>query len=319
MKILVLDGHSANPGDLSWEGLAELGDLEVYPQTSAEELIARAQGAEVLVTNKVFLLQSELEQLPDLRYIGVLATGFNVVDIEACRQRRIAVTNIPGYSSHAVCQMTFALILGLSHQLPHHNQLVRNRDWSRSTEPCLIDRPLIELAGLTLGLVGFGQIAREVARVAQAFGMQVQVFTAHPERYSDDWPQIGFVDLDQLTLGSDLISLHCPLNEQTRKLVDARFIARMKPGALLINTARGLLVDEAAVAAALHNGSLTGYAADVLATEPPPQDHPLLDAPNSLLTPHIAWGTGAARQRLIKIAVENLKSFVEGGQLNRIA
>ncbi len=317
-KIVVLDGHSANPGDLSWDGLTPFGDLQVYPRTLAEELISRAQGAEVLVTNKVFLRQAELAQLPNLRYVGVLATGFNVVDIDACRQRQIAVTNIPGYSSHSVCQMTFALILSLTHQLLHHNELVRNRNWSQSAEPCLIDRPLIELTGLSLGLIGFGQIAREVAQVAQAFGMQVQVFTVHPEKYSADWPQIRFVDLEQLVISSDLVSLHCPLTAQNVRMVDAGFLARMKVGALLINTARGLLVDEDAVAVALHNGSLAGYAADVMAVEPPPDDHLLLDAPNCLLTPHIAWGTGAARQRLINIAVENLKSFVEGGQLNRI-
>ncbi len=319
MKIAVLDGQSANPGDLNWEGLAECGELRIYPQTTAEALIERAQGAEVLITNKVLLLQPQLSQLPQLRYIGVLATGFNVVDIEACRQRQIAVTNIPGYSSHSVCQMTFALLLGLGHQLLHHNALVRNRSWSQSAEPCLIDRPLIELAGLRLGLIGFGQIAREVSRVALAFGLRVQIFTAHPEKYREDWPQVEFVDLAQLGASSDLISLHCPLNEQTHKLVDSEFIARMKPRALLINTARGLLVDEIAVAAALHNGSLAGYAADVLGVEPPPEDHPLLDAPNCLLTPHIAWGTGAARQRLLNIAVENLKSFITGGDLNRIA
>ena len=318
MKIVVLDGHSANPGDLSWDGLAEFGELQVYPRTTKDEVLARAEGAEVLITNKVFLLRTELEQLPDLRYIGVLATGFNVVDIEACRQRQIAVTNIPGYSSHSVCQMTFALILGLSHQLLHHNELVRNRSWSHSAEPCLIDRPLLELLGLSLGLVGFGQIAREVAQVALAFGMQVQVYTAHPEQYRIDWAQIEFVDLEQLIVSSDLISLHCPLNEQTAQLVDAGFIARMKAGALLINTARGRLVDEAAVAVALQNGTLAGYAADVLAVEPPPVDHPLLDAPHSLLTPHIAWGTAAARHRLIGIAQQNLRSFVEGGQQNRI-
>jgi len=318
MKIVVLDGQSANPGDLSWDGLGEFGEFRVYPQTSAEELPARAAGAAVLITNKVYLRQAEVELLPDLRYIGVLATGFDAVDIECCRQRRIAVTNVPGYSSHSVCQMTFALMLGLAHQLLHHNQLVRTRGWSRSAEPCLIDRPLLELSGLMLGLIGFGQIAREVARVALAFGMKIQVFTAHPQKYTADWPQIRFVDLDQLVVGSDLISLHCPLNAKTAKLVDAGFIARIKPGALLINTARGLLVDEDAVAAALHDGALAGYAADALAVEPPPEDHPLLDAPNSLLTPHIGWGTGAARQRLIDIALGNLRSFVESGQQNRI-
>ncbi len=318
MKIVILDGHGANPGDLSWEGFATLGELKIYPRTAASELIARAQGAEVLLTNKVFLLQPELEQLPELRYIGVLATGYNVVDIETCRQRQIAVTNIPGYSSHSVCQMTFALILGLTHQLLHHNRLVKDLSWSRSAEPCLIDRPLIELAGRTLGLIGFGQIAREVARVAQAFGMNVQVFTAHPENYRNDWPTIHFVSLEKLVASSDIISLHCPLNDQTQGLVDSRFLGQMKAGALLINTGRGLLVDEATVAKALHDGQLAGYAADVLGVEPPPEDHPLLSAPNALLTPHIAWGTVAARQRLITLALENLQAFAGGEVKNRI-
>lgn len=317
-KIVVLDGYSANPGDLSWQGLAEFGELEVFPQTIATELIPRAKDAEVLLTNKVCLFKSELDQLPALRYVGVLATGFNVVDLQVCQQRQIAVTNIPGYSSHSVCQMTFTLMLGLAHQLLHHNELVRNRTWSSSSEPCLIDRPLLELAGRTLGLIGFGQIAQEVAGVASAFGMQVQVYTVHPEKYSAIWPQLEFVALDRLVATSDLISLHCPLNEQTKGLVNDAFIAQMKPGALLINTGRGLLVDEAAVAGALYDGRLAGYAADVLGTEPPPQDHPLLDAPNSLLTPHIAWGTKAARSRLISIARENLQAYCAGQQLNRI-
>jgi len=318
MKIVVLDGHGANPGDLSWDELGHCGELQVYPRTAPHELLERAQGAEMLLTNKVLLLQPELEQLPALRYVGVLATGFNVVDVDVCRKKRIAVTNIPGYSSASVCQMTFALMLGLAHQLRHHDQLVHDRSWSRSAEPCFIDRPLIELSGLTLGLVGFGQIAREVAQVAQAFGMQVQVFTAHPEHYREAWPQIRFVALDQLVASSDLISLHCPLNSKTQKLVDADFIEQMKPGALLINTARGLLVDEVAIAVALETGVLAGYGADVMGVEPPPADHPLLDAPNALLTSHIAWGTGAARQRLLQVASANVKSFLAGGRLNRI-
>ncbi|MCF6179772.1 MAG: D-2-hydroxyacid dehydrogenase [Geopsychrobacter sp.] len=318
MKIVILDAHAANPGDLSWDALSDYGQLQVYPRTAKEELIEHAQGAEFLLTNKVALLAPEIEQLPALRYIGVLATGYNVVDLEACRKRKIAVTNIPGYSSASVCQMTFALILGLAHQVPHHQELVRDRSWSRSNEPCLIDRPLIELAGLTLGLVGFGQIAREVAQVAMAFGMQVQVVTAHPQNYREAWSQVEFVSLEQLTLSSDIISLHCPLTAQTNNLVDANFISRMKKDALLINTGRGLLVDEPAVAEALHAGRLAGYAADVLGVEPPPTEHPLLDAPNTLLTPHIAWGTRAARQRLIRIAVENVHSFIAQQGLNRV-
>lgn len=318
MKIVVLDGHSANPGDLSWDKLTSCGELQVYPRTESDQLLQRARGAEILLTNKVVLHKNVLDQLADLRYIGVLATGYNVVDLDTCRKHDIAVTNIPGYSSHSVCQLTFGLILGLTHQLVHHNRLVTDRSWSHSGEFCLIDRPLVELAGLTLGLIGFGQIAQEVARVALAFGMKVQAFTAHPENYQPKWPQISFVGQEELARESDLISLHCPLNEATRHLVNADFLTRMKKGALLINTARGLVVDEAAVAIALHEGSLSGYGADVLGIEPPPVDHPLLDAPNCLLTPHIAWGTRAARQRLIDLACENLKSFVTGGSLNRI-
>lgn len=318
MKIVVLDGHSANPGDLNWDGLSEFGSLQVYPQTTTEQLLERARGAEVLLTNKVPLMAEQLEQLPELRYIGVLATGFNVVDLEACRARQIAVTNIPGYSTHSVCQLTFGLILSLAHQLPHHNRLVTERSWSHSGEFCLIDRPLFELAGLNLGLVGFGQIAREVAQVAAAFRMQVLVSTAHPQHYQRDWPAVRFVDLEALAAESDLISLHCPLNAATEHLVNADFIQRMKDGALLINTARGQVVDEEVVADALRKGVLAGYAADVLGVEPPPADHPLLDAPNCLLTPHIAWGTRAARKRLIGIACENLAAFVAQRMQNRI-
>lgn len=318
MKIVILDGHSTNPGDLSWEELGDFGDLQVYPQTSGEEILARAQGAQALLTNKVALRKPQLDQLPELRYIGILATGYNLIDLVECEKRGIAVTNIPGYSSHSVCQMTFALILNLTNHLLHHNRLVTDRSWSRSSEPCLIERPLIELAGLKLGLVGFGQIAQEVAKVALAFGLRVRAMTAHPERYRQDWPQVRFGDLVQLRRECDIISLHCPLNEETSGLVNRDFLLEMKPGALLINTARGQVVDEPAVAAALHAGELAGYAADVLGCEPPALDHPLLDAPNTFLTPHIAWGTVAARRRLIAIALDNLRSFAEGGRKNRL-
>lgn len=318
MKIVILDGHSANPGDLSWDELIGYGSLEVYPQSSSEEALVRAQGAAALLTNKVALHKPQLDQLPELRYIGILATGYNLVDLVECEKRGIAVTNIPGYSSHSVCQMTFALILNLTNHLVHHNRLVTDRSWSRSSQPCLIEGSLIELAGLKLGLVGFGQIAQEVAKVALAFGMRVHATTLHPERYRRDWPQVRFVDLAQLRRDADIISLHCPLNEETNGLVKRDFILAMKPGALLINTARGQVVDEPAVAAALRAGELAGYATDVLSTEPPAADHPLLDAPNTFLTPHIAWATVAARRRLIAVVQDNLRSFVEGGRKNRL-
>lgn len=318
MKIVILDGHSANPGDLSWDELIGYGSLEVYPQSSSEEALVRAQGAAALLTNKVALHKPQLDQLPELRYIGILATGYNLVDLIECEKRGIAVTNIPGYSSHSVCQMTFALILNLTNHLVHHNRLVTDRTWSRSSQPCLIEGSLIELAGLKLGLVGFGQIAQEVAKVALAFGMRVHATTLHPERYRRDWPQVRFVDLAQLRRDADIISLHCPLNEETNGLVKRDFILAMKPGALLINTARGQVVDEPAVAAALRAGELAGYATDVLSTEPPAADHPLLDAPNTFLTPHIAWATVAARRRLIAVVQDNLRSFVEGGRKNRL-
>lgn len=318
MKIVILDGHSANPGDLSWDELIGYGSLEVYPQSSSEEALVRAQGAAALLTNKVALHKPQLDQLPELRYIGILATGYNLVDLVECEKRGIAVTNIPGYSSHSVCQMTFALILNLTNHLVHHNRLVTDRTWSRSSQPCLIEGSLIELAGLKLGLVGFGQIAQEVAKVALAFGMRVHATTLHPERYRRDWPQVRFVDLAQLRRDADIISLHCPLNEETNGLVKRDFILAMKPGALLINTARGQVVDEPAVAAALRAGELAGYATDVLSTEPPAADHPLLDAPNTFLTPHIAWATVAARRRLIAVVQDNLRSFVEGGRKNRL-
>lgn len=314
MRVVVLDGYALNPGDLDWLPLQQLGECTIYDRTSPGEVVARAKEAEIVLTNKTVLDRGVIAQLPKLRYIGVLATGVNVVDLVAARERKIAVTNVPGYSTPAVAQMVFALLLELTSQAGRHGQLVREGRWSASADFCFWERPLIELAGQTLGLVGFGQIGRQVARIARVFDMRVLVHTAHPEKYAGDpaAAEVAFVGLDSLFTESDVVSLHCPLTPATDKLVDARRLAMMRPGALLINTGRGPLIDEPALAAALESGHLGGAGLDVLSVEPPPADHPLLQAPRCLVTPHIAWAARAARQRLLQIVVANLQGFLSG-------
>ncbi len=319
MKIVVLDGHTLNPGDLDWSDLAALGELQVYDRTAPAALLERAAGAEILLTNKVALDSSLIESLPKLRYIGVLATGYDMVDGAAARRRDIAVTNVPGYSTPSVVQMVFALLLEMTQQVGHYSRLVRQEGrWSGSPDFCFWDRPLRELAGLRMGLVGFGQIGRQVARVAAAFGMRVQVHTAHPDKYRH-WQEtegIVFLDLEQLFAKSDVVSLHCPLTAETVGLVDASLLQLMKRRALLINTARGPLLDEQAVACALNSGRLAGLGIDVLSSEPPAVDNPLLAAANVHVTPHIAWATEEARGRLLDIAVANIKAFLIGEAAN---
>lgn len=319
MKIVVLDGHTLNPGDLSWADLAALGELQVYDRTVPEVLLERAVDAEMLLTNKVSLDSSLIAALPKLRYIGVLATGYDVVDVAAATRHDIVVTNVPGYSTSSVVQMVFALLLEMTQRVGHYSRLVLEEGrWSDSPDFCFWDRPLRELKGLRLGLVGFGQIGRQVARVASAFGMQVQVHTAHPEKYRS-WQEtegIVFLGLEQLFAQSDVVSLHCPLTEKTAGLVNASLLHSMKRRALLINTARGPLLDEHAVACALNSGQLAGLGIDVLSSEPPPVDNPLLTAANVHITPHIAWATEEARRRLLDIAVANIKSFLSGEGVN---
>lgn len=311
--IVVLDGYALNPGDLSWDALAELGNLTVFERSLSGEVLARARHARILLTNKIEFDASRLQQLPQLEYIGVTATGFNIVDTEAARRRGIVVTNVPAYSTRSVSQMVFALLLELTQQVGHHSRLVRDEDrWSRCADFCFWDRPLVELEGLTLGVVGFGRIGRQVAEIGRAFGMRVIAHTAHPEKYAEAECSgaVTFVELDALFRDSDVISLHCPLTDSTRNLVDARRLEAMKPSALLINTARGPLLDERAVARALVEGRLGGLGTDVLSSEPPGSDNPLLKAPNTFITPHIAWASRAARQRLMDIAVENVRAFL---------
>jgi glycerate dehydrogenase len=321
MKIVVLDGYALNPGDLSWQVLEALGDCTVYERTPKELVIERAAGAEILLTNKVVLGSEQLAQLPQLRYIGVLATGYNVIDVEAARRHNVTVTNVPAYSTASVAQMVFALLLELTQQVGHHARLVREGRWSASADFCFWDRPLVELEGLTLGIVGFGAIGRRVARLGRAFGMEVLVHTAHPEKYrqTEEGRPARFIGLDDLFRASDAVSLHCPLTEETRELVDARRLELMKPSAFLINTGRGPLVDEAALAAALNAGRIAGAGLDVLTAEPPPAGNPLLQAANCCITPHIAWATRAARQRLMATAVENLRAFLAGDPQNVVS
>ena len=320
MKIVVLDGYTLNPGDLDWGPLAALGDLEVHDRTPAGEVVARAQGAPLLLTNKVVLSREVLEQLPALKYIGVLATGYNVVDLAAARERGVAVANVPAYSTPSVAQMVFALLLELTQQVGHHAHLTRWGHWSECKDFAFWDRPLVELSGLTLGLVGFGAIGRQVAAIGRAFGMTVIVHTAHPERYAADPTNggIAFVPLEELLRRSDVVSLHCPLTEATRGLIGAPALELMKPTAFLINTGRGPLLVEAAVAAALKGKRLAGAGLDVLASEPPPGNNPLLTAPNCFVTPHIAWATAAARQRLMTTVTANVAAFLAGTPQNLV-
>lgn len=316
VKIVVLDGATLAGNDLGWEPLEALGACTIYERTPAELTLQRAQGAEILLTNKVLLDAATLAQLPELRYIGVLATGYNVVDIVAAKARNIVVTNVPGYSTPSVVQMTFALLLELANQVGLHARLTRSGRWSSAADFCFWETPQLELAGLTLGIIGYGAIGRGVAQVARALGMNLLVHTRSPEKEAE--AGVRYVDLDLLLAQSDVVSLHTPLTEITRQMISAPRLAQMKRSALLINTGRGLLVDEGALAAALDNGTIAGAALDTLATEPPPAEHPLLSAKNCIITPHIAWATSAARCRLLAIAVENIRSFRAGTPQNRV-
>jgi len=308
MKIVILDGYTLNPGDLSWAGLETLGGCTVHDRTAPEQIVARAREAEIVLTNKTPLTAETLAALPKLKYIGVLATGYNVVDVAAARERGVPVTNIPTYGTRSVAQMTFALLLELVLHVGHHAETVRNGRWARCPDFCYWDHPLVELEGLTMGLIGYGRIGQATADVARAFGMKVMAYdpladaAAHPE----------LTDLETLLRTSDVVSLHCPLTPDNRALINAERLAVMKPTAFLINTARGPLVDEPALAAALNADRIAGAALDVLAVEPPLPDNPLLQAKNCLITPHIAWATRAARSRLMATAVANVRAFLAG-------
>ena len=314
MKIAVLDGYTLNPGDLSWASLEKLGRCSIFGRTSPEETVARATNHEIVLTNKTVLSREILRQLPRLRYIGVLATGYNVVDLDIAREQHITVCNVPDYATPSVVQMVFAHLLNLTLHAADHGRSVAEGRWSQSDDFCYWDFPLTELAGLTFGVVGFGRIGQAAAAVAQAFGMNVLVHDVRPPSAAP--AGIRFVGLGELFRDSDVVSLHCPLTPATQGLIDTERLATMKPSAYLINTGRGPLIDERALADALNSGRLAGAGLDVLSTEPPPADHPLLTAKNCCITPHIAWATRAARRRLLDVAVANVRDFLAGTPQN---
>ena len=313
-KIVILDAYGANPGDLSWDGLRELGELTVYERTRAEETVGRAAEADIVLTNKVVLGRREIEQLPRLRYIGVLATGYNVVDTVAAREHGVTVTNVPAYSTESVAQMVFAHLLTVTNRTEHYALQNRQGRWTASPDFCYWDTPLTELAGKTFGIVGLGNIGRRVAQIAQAFGMQVKALTS---KRADELPAgVKKVELRELLATADVLSLHCPLTDTTRHLMNAQTLSLMKPTAILINTGRGPLVCDADVAEALQTGRLAAYCADVLTEEPPRCDNPLISLPNAYFTPHVAWATREARVRLLQVAIDNVRAFVEGSPQN---
>ena len=302
-----------NPGDLGWEPLLALGECAIHERTPPGLTVERLRGAGIAVTNKVVLDRAVIAALPDLRYIGVTATGHNVVDIPAARERGIVVTNVPAYSTESVAQMTFALLLELAARAGHHADAVRAGRWTRNPDFCFFDYPLLELDGRTMGLVGFGRIGQAVAKIARAFGMKLLVHVRTPRPGP---PDVTFVELDTLFRKSDVVSLHCPLTPETEGMVNGKRLALMRPAAYLINTGRGPLVNEADLAAALNAGRLAGAGLDVLAVEPPRADNPLLAARNCVITPHVAWATRAARQRLMDETVANIRSFLAGKPRN---
>ena len=314
MNIVILDGYSANPGDLSWEELKTLGNVTVYDRTSPSETVTRAAEAEVVLTNKVVIGREEMAQLPHLKYIGVLATGYNVVDIEAAHERGITVTNVPAYSTESVAQMVFAHLLTVTNRTEYYAQENRKGRWTKNKDFCYWDFSHMELSGKLFGIVGLGNIGQRVAAIAHAFGMRVCALTSKSE---DQLPSyVEKKSLEELFSESDIISLHCPLTPDTRHLINSETLQMMKPSAILINTGRGPLIDDQAVADALAEGRLAAFCADVLTEEPPKADNPLLGHPNAFTTPHIAWASTEARIRLLQVAINNVRSFLSGQPQN---
>ena len=310
MNIVVLDGYAANPGDLCWDELQALGECTIYDRTAPAEVLERAAGAEILLTNKTVLTAEHMAALPELKYIGVLATGYNIVDTTAAKERGIIVTNIPAYSTDSVAQMVFAHILNITQQVQHHSEEVHRGRWTASKDFCFWDTPLIELREKKLGIVGLGHTGFTTARIAIGFGMKVWAYTSKSRLQLP--PEIRKAELDQLFHECDIISLHCPLTDSTREMVNAERLRLMKPTAILINTGRGPLINEQDLADALNSGKIYAAGVDVLSTEPPCADNPLLTAKNCYITPHIAWATIEARERLMNIAISNLQAYISG-------
>lgn len=317
MKIVELDGYAANPGDLSWEPFRQLGELVVYERSTPAQVMERAKDAEAILINKIEITDAVMGRLPQLRYIGILATGYNLVDVVAARCRGIVVTNVPAYSTESVAQMVFAHLLNVSNRIGHYTRQAREGRWSQNPDFCYWDTPLMELAGKTMGVVGLGNIGLRVATIARAFGMDVFAYTS---KSADKLPQgIQKTTLEGLLGASDVLTLHCPLTAETKEMINANTLRLMKPGAILINTGRGQLVNERDVADALDSGSLRAFCTDVLCQEPPLADNPLFRCPNAYITPHIAWATLEARQRLMNVAVENLMAFIAGNPINVVS
>ncbi|MBP1589821.1 MAG: D-2-hydroxyacid dehydrogenase [Kiritimatiellae bacterium] len=315
---VVLDGYATNPGDLSWAALEALVDLTVWPRSApGVEVAARVREADVAFLNKAVLDAAAIESAPRLKFVGILATGYNTIDLAAARARGIVVCNVPGYATMAVAQQTWALLLELTNAAGTHARDVAAGGWSRNPDYCYWLSPQVELAGRTLGIVGYGAIGQAVARIATAFGMSVLAYRRHPA--GDPGPGVRWASLDEVFAASDVVSLHCPLTPETAHLADVARLGTMKPGAFLLNTSRGGVIDEAAVAAALRAGQLAGFGADVLSAEPPPPDNPLLSAPHVVLSPHLAWATRAARIRLIDEAAANLRAWLDGTPRNQVS
>lgn len=315
MKITVLDGHTLNPGDLGWEALHQLGEVVIYDRTPKELILERAQGAEIILTNKTPLPEDILTKLPKLRYIGILATGYDIVDVKAAGQLNIIVTNIPTYGTDSVAQYVFALLLEWSNHVGLHSRSVKRGDWGRSQDFCYWQKPLTELAGKTIGIIGRGRIGLRTAQIANAFGMKVKVYSRRMEPDPSN-EYLELCGLNELLESSDIVSLHCPLTPDTLGTINRETLDRMKPSALLINTSRGKLIVEQDLADALNEGRLAGAALDVLTVEPPGADSPLINASNCIITPHIAWASKEARTRLLQTAINNIQAFLNGSVIN---
>jgi len=315
MKIVVLDGYTLNPGDLSWEGLEKLGELTVYDRTPEDKIYERSKDAEIVFTNKTPLTRETLSKLPLLKYIGVLATGYNVVDIKAAKELGITVTNIPTYGTDAVAQYVFALLLEICHHVYEHNNAVKNGEWTNCPDFCFWKYPLIELAGKTMGIIGLGRIGYRTAKLAQAFGLKVLAYDANQRKELED-ENLRYASMDELLAKSDIISLHCPLTDETKNIINKDTISKMKDGVIIINTSRGPLISENDLAEALKSGKVYAAAVDVVSAEPISSTNPLLTAPNCIITPHIAWAPKESRSRLMDIAVSNLKAFLDGKPVN---
>jgi glycerate dehydrogenase len=316
MRLVILDGHTLNPGDLSWQEIESLAEVTYFDRTPPEQVAGRLRDADAALTNKVALNAKTFESCPNLKYVGVTATGYNIIDLEAAKKSGATVTNVPGYSTHSVAQAVFALLLEITHHTGHHAQRVREGGWASCADFSFTDAPLLELAGLTMGVVGFGEIGRAVGRIAHAFGMKV-IYNTRTKQPFDEYPAT-FAELPDLFREADVVTLHCPLTPQSQNLVAWPLLQSMKKSAILINTARGPLLNESDVARALEEGVIAAAGLDVLSKEPPPADNPLLTAPNCFILPHVAWATVAARRRLMAEVIENLRAFQQGKKRNVI-